>query len=167
MKRIALTALSIILLTFTVAAFGGCASSDSGSESSAASSEVSQPEGSGNYDAMQSEAEAQNSKAQDQYSSTDESKVNTVRNEYEVTYLTWTATEWAKASDTEKTECARAYLGYIGDLMGMKVTTDDAAQLETIVPKLEAAMKANPEFSIKEIVVYSLASDEDSASSAE
>lgn len=89
-----------------------------------------------------------------------ESSENTVKNEYDITYLGWTYYEYATAKESEKDQCAKAYLGYIGDLLGLKVGETDAETLEEIKDALAKALKNNEELSVREIVLYFYAGEE-------
>lgn len=91
---------------------------------------------------------------------------DTVQNEYDITYLGWTYFEYATAKEAEKDGCAKAYLGYIGDLLGLKVGEPDAETLESVKEALSSALKNNEELSVKEIVLYFYAS-EDTGETAE
>ncbi len=82
-----------------------------------------------------------------------------ILNDYDTKYLKWNAAEWSMATDEEKTECARAYLGYIGDLMSMKVTEADLEALPDTVEQLNLVFEASKDLSLMEIVQLGLTTD--------
>ncbi len=82
-----------------------------------------------------------------------------ILNDYDTKYLKWNAAEWSMATDEEKTECARAYLGYIGDLMSMKVTEADLEALPDTVEQLDLVFDVSKDLSLMEIVQLGLTTD--------
>ena len=94
-------------------------------------------------------------------------KENNVSNVYGITYLSWTYFEYATAKEMEKDACARAYMGYIGDLLGVQMGEISEEKLEEVKEALGKALKKNEELSIKEIVLYYYASQEAENSTAE
>ena len=88
---------------------------------------------------------------------------NTIQNDYDVSYLSWTYFEYATAKESEKDKCVQAYLGYIGDLIGLPVANYDEETLGSIKESLATALKNNEDLSVKEIVLYFYASQEEPA----
>ena len=88
---------------------------------------------------------------------------NKVQNDYDVSYLSWTYFEYATAKESEKDKCVQAYLGYIGDLIGLPVANYDEETLNSLKDSLAKALKNNEELSVKGIVLYFYASQDDSA----
>ena len=87
---------------------------------------------------------------------------NKVQNDYDVSYLSWTYFEYATAKESEKDNCVKAYLGYIGDLVGLPTVDYDAETLASVKESLAKALKNNEELSVKEIVLYFYASQDTS-----
>lgn len=88
---------------------------------------------------------------------------NKVKNEYEITYLSWTYFEYATAKESEKDKCVQAYLGYIGDLLGLPMGQLDDETLTSVKESLAKALKNNEELSVQEIVLYFYSGQENSS----
>lgn len=92
---------------------------------------------------------------------------STMINSYDSDFLNWKIGNWVQASDEQKTECAKAYLGYMGDLMGLKVTDTDLESLDSTVEDLDTIFNAEMDMTLKEIVLYGLSDPASDASAPE
>jgi uncharacterized lipoprotein NlpE involved in copper resistance len=91
---------------------------------------------------------------------TDESYTSTsVKNVYDANYLSWTSAEWDVAGDEDRYKCAKAYLGYIGDLMGIKVSDSDLSSMDSTLNDLSKIFESQKTMTLKEIVLYGLSND--------
>ena len=180
MKKI----LAVLLSAAMLISLAACSSSNE-SESSETTSSVSETEtessdvtadeettenaeSSDPYAAMRADIEAQAEESEAELE-TENSSISTVKNEYDSFYLDWKYTNWESASEADREKCINAYMGYFGDLMNMWVSDEDRSeeQMSRLYTSLENALIKNPDFTVKEILVYSVANSGESSESSE
>lgn len=156
-----------IVLTLVLALSLAACSSDKGESTAVESteiSEVSQPDENVNsmedlYAPFREQIESQ---AEESNAALGESSKLSVKNDYDSFYLNWKYANWESASEADKAKCINAYMGYLGDLMGMVVTEEDRSEEQTsrLYSSLMNTLKNNPDFTVKEIILYTLAAEE-------